>query len=137
MDLITVGNRLVELCKHGQHKQAIEELYADVVDVHEAMDPARMPELPEGMYPNGKQTKDQLLKGSDAFFAMNEIHGGNTEGPFPHGDNQFICYMSLDCTPKAGPMAGQRMDMKEACVYTVEDGKITGSKFCYHFPGCE
>jgi len=138
MNTIEIGNRLVELCKNGENKKAVEELYADTVEMHEAMDPADMGDkMPEGMFPNGPQSKAQLLKGTDFFFESHEIHGGTTEGPFPHGDDRFICYMQIDCTPKDGPMAGHRMDMREACVYTVRDGKIVKSEFCYTLPeGC-
>ena len=132
MDAMAVGNRLVELCKAGENKKAIEELYADSVDVREAME---MPNPEEfGMYPNGVQTKEQLLKSADAFFEMHEIHGGDVDGPYPHGDD-FIVFMSLDTTPKVGPMAGQRMQMKEACHYGVKNGKIVSSHFYYGMPG--
>ncbi len=33
-------------------------------------------------------------------------------------------------------MAGRRMEMKEACIYKVVDGKIVSCKYCYHVPGC-
>lgn len=135
MDTMQVGRRLVELCSQGKNRQAIEELYADNVDVHEAMDPAAMgPECPAGMRPNGMQTKDDLLAGSDHFFESTEIHDRSTEGPFPNGD-EFIVYMRLDSTFKNGPMAGRRMEMKEACVYKVADGKIVSSRFCYDVQG--
>lgn len=127
MDAMAVGSRLVELCKAGESKKAIEELYADTVTVIEAMP---MPEKP-----NGPKSKDQILKDSDEFYEMMDIHGGEVDGPFPYDDG-FITYMTLDATAKSGPMAGQRMDMREACVYKVADGKITESRFCYHFPGC-
>ena len=138
MDTYAVGKRLVELCAAGEHRKAIEELYADNVDVHEAM---VMPkEACEQMgipyKPNGMKTKDEVLQGSDWFMENHEIHGGNTDGPYPMGD-KFVCFMSIDCTMKAGPMAGQRMEMKEACEYHVKDGKIVASHFLYPPMDCE
>lgn len=134
MNALDVGKRLVELCSEGKNREAIEELYADSVDFHEAMDPAGMGDnLPDGMYPNGMLTREQVLKGNDWFFENHEIHGGTIDGPYPLGE-QFICFMAIDCTAKVGPMAGQRMEMKEACLYDVKDGKITASRFFYAMP---
>ena len=136
MNTYEVGQRLVELCSQWKHKQAIEELYADKVDVHEAMDPAAMgADRPEQMKPNGVQSKADLLMGCDFFFECNEIHSGEMEGPYPNGD-EFVVMSTIDITAKAGPMAGQRMQMREATIYKVDNGKIIGSKFCYHFPEC-
>lgn len=135
-ETLKVGKRLVELCQQGENRKAIEELYADTVNVLEAMSPKDMPgydDMPEEWkqaHAAGPTSKAQLLKGSDWFFENNEIHGGNVDGPYPLGD-EFVVFMSLDCTPKVGPMAGQRMDMKEACIYKVDDGKIVESRFCY------
>lgn len=132
-ETLKVGKRLVELCQQGENKKAIEELYADTVNVQEAMSCADMPgmdDMPPEAMAQGPTSKDMLLKGSDWFFENHEIHGGEVTGPYPLGD-EFICFMRIDCTPKVGPMAGQRMDMKEACAYKVEGGKITESRFYY------
>jgi len=135
-ETLKVGTRLVELCSQGQNRQAIEELYADTVTVHEAMSPGDMPgseDLPEearAAHKEGAVSKADLLKSNDWFFENHEFHGGSTEGPYPLG-NEFVVFMRMDCTPKVGPMAGQRMDMKEACIYKVESGKIIESRFCY------
>lgn len=133
---MAVGKRLVELCQQGQNRKAIEELYADTVNVVEAMDCTQMPgydDMPKewkDAHLSGPSSKAQLLKSTDWFFENNEIHGGDITGPYPLGD-EFVVFMSIDCTPKAGPMAGQRMDMKEACVYKVKSGKIVESRFYY------
>ena len=129
MNALEVGNRLVQLVGQGKNREAIEELYADTVVVNEAM---TMPGRDNGPY-----SKAQLLEFSDEFFEMMEIHDAGVEGPFPHGDG-FIAYMWIDLTPKGGPGGGNRMLMKEACVYKVDDGKITESHFCYPpMPGCD
>lgn len=131
-----IGKRLVELCQQGENRKAIEELYADTVNVIEAMSPKDIPgfdDMPESAkkaHAYGPTSKAQLLKGSDWFFENNEIHGGEVKGPYPLGD-EFACFMSIDMTPKEGPMAGQRMDMSECCVYKVKNGKIVESRFYY------
>jgi len=131
-----VGKRLVELCQQGHNRQAIEELYADTVNVVEAMSPKDMPgydDMPEdakAAHKEGVTSKADLLKSNDWFFENNEIHGGSVDGPYPLGD-EFVVFMGIDCTPKVGPMAGQRMDMREACAYKVHDGRIVESRFYY------
>lgn len=121
-----VGKRLVDLCQKWENRKAIEELYADDAVSYEAMAGG----------PKGRETvgKKEILAGSDWFFQANEIHGGEVDGPYPC-DDKFICFMSIDMTGKEGPMKGQRMQMKEACLYTVKNGRIVRSEFFYD-PGC-
>ena len=49
----------------------------------------------------------------------------------PNGD-RFAVAFSYDMTPKAGPMAGRRMQMEEVGLYTVADEKIVKEDFFYH-----
>ena len=125
MEAMDVGKKLVEMCKAGEHRKAIEELYADEVDVIEPM--------PMPGQANGVTSRADILAASDHFMNVMEVHGGDVQGPYPM-DDKFIVFMSLDATPKEGPMAGHRMDMCEACVYGVKDGKIVSSRFCYDVP---
>lgn len=124
-----IGKRLVELCKAGENRKAIEELYSDDHVATEAM--AYSEEMGREF-----RGKDTILKMSDQFMEMNEIHDSKCEGPWPH-DDAFICTMSIDLTPKQGPMAGNRMKMDEAVHYGVKDGKICSSTFFYNVEGCE
>ena len=78
------------------------------------------------------------MKGIDAVRKKNQwwldnhtIHGGDAMGPWPHGD-RFIVHFKFDVTAKTGPMAGQRMQMDEAALYTVRGGKIVKEEFFYH-----
>ena len=127
MTTLQVAQRLVEMCNQGQFREAVVELYADQATSAEAMPMPGQPAILEG--------KDAILQASDEWDKNNEVHGCVIEGPWPHGD-QFIVTMDIDVTAKAGPMAGQRVQMKEACLYDVKDGKITGAKFCYAMPDC-
>jgi ketosteroid isomerase-like protein len=117
-----VGRRLVELIEAGKNREAIEELYADDAVSVEAAEGG-----PGGRVTEGKQ---KVLEMSDWFFSTMDVHGGTIDGPYPH-DDRFICFMSVDLTPKEGPMAGQRMQMKEAALYSVRDGAIVRSEFFY------
>ncbi len=131
---LKVGKRLVDLLDQGESLKAIEELYADMVNVHEAMGPSDAPDdLPaeaQAAHKEGLVSKADVLKSNQWFLDNHEMHGGSQDGPYPLGD-EFVVFMHLDCTPKVGPMAGQRMDMKEACIYKVDNGKIVESRFCY------
>ena len=37
----------------------------------------------------------------------------------------------MEVTAKAGPMAGKRMKLDEAALYTVKDGKVVKEEFFY------
>ncbi len=118
-----VGKKLVDLCKQGKHMEAVESLYSPTIVSIEASGPPGQPLRMEGI---------AAVKGkAEWWFANHEIHGGTTDGPWPHGD-RFIARFSYDVTPKKGPMAGKRFKMEEAALYTVKDGKIIHEEFFYH-----
>lgn len=119
-----IGERLVELCKADEHIKAINELYAENAEHAECM------ESGDPEWPRVTKGRDAILKATDAWYAMNEIHSSTVTGPYPNG-NEFIMFMEVDLTPKAGPMEGQRFTMKEACHYVVEDGRIVKGTFFY------
>ena len=119
---LEVGKRLVELCRAGKNLEAIDTLYAsDVVSI-EARGDAHMPARMEGI---------DAIRGKNTWWLDNhEIHGGDVDGPYPHGE-RFIVRMKYDCTPKIGPFAGKRMQFVEAALYTVRDGKVVQEEFFY------
>lgn len=121
-DALEVGKKLVALCNEGKNMEAIDQLYADDVVSIEAMSGPDMPARMEG--------KPAIVGKSEWWYANHEVHGGTTEGPWPHGD-QFIARFQIDVTAKVGPMAGQRMQMDEMGLYTVKDGKIVEERFFY------
>lgn len=128
---LEVGNRLVELCRANEGKQAIKELYADDAV---AVEPMAHPE-----HGRERRGKDALLAAADEWYATFEVHDSTTSDPYPNGDGDaFIVFMSVDVTGKPGtPMDGQRIKMSEACHYQVKDGRIVRSEFFYPpFPGC-
>jgi ketosteroid isomerase-like protein len=121
-ETLAVGKKLVELCKEGKHIEAIDALYHPNIVSMEA-----------GAPPGGSARADGIaaVKGKGEWWVANhEVHGGDVEGPFPHGD-RFIVRFKYDVTAKAGPMAGKRFTMDEAALYTVKDGKITHEEFFY------
>jgi ketosteroid isomerase-like protein len=120
---LEVGKKLVELCRQGKNVEAVEKLYAPNIVSIETMSHPGMPARMEGI---------DAIKGKNQWWMDNhEVHSGQTNGPWPHGD-RFIVHFNFDVTPKAGPMAGKRMKMEEAALYTVKDGKITQEEFFYY-----
>lgn len=123
MGVNEIGKQIVDLCSGQKFLEAIDKHYhKDVVSV-ESMD----------MSGQGRETKGfQSVRGkSEWWLANNEVHSVKAEGPFPHGDNKFGVVFDMDVTPKAGPMAGQRMKMRELGVYTLKDGKVAHEEFFY------
>lgn len=123
MDTYQVGKKLVELCNAGKNMEAVETLYAPNVvsiEVH------GMPEMPARM-----EGIDAVRKKGEWWDENHTVHSGEAQGPYPHGD-RFIVRFVYEVTPKQGPMAGKRMKMDEAGLYTVKDGKIVQEEFFYH-----
>ena len=55
---------------------------------------------------------DAIRKKNQWWLDHHTIHANTVSGPFPHGD-RFIVHYKIDVTPKAGPMAGKRMQVEE------------------------
>lgn len=121
-----VGKKLVDLCREGKFNEAVDALYSpDIVSI-EVQGTPQMPARMQGL-------KDVKAKG-EWWEKNHEVHGVQVDGPWPHGD-RFIVRFKLDVTAKAGPVAGQRMTLDEAGLYTVKNGKITQEEFFYHMGG--
>ena len=118
-----VGTQLVDLCRHGKNAQAIESLYAPNIVSIEATPTPNFPQRLEGI---------EAIKGKNEWWEKNhEVHRAEARGPFPHGD-RFVVYFNYDVTAKDGPMKAQRMQIDEAALYTVKNGKIAQEEFFYH-----
>jgi ketosteroid isomerase-like protein len=117
-----VGKRLVELCREGKFMEAMDTLYSPNIISIEARSSPAMPARMEGI---------KAVRGKAEWWEANhDVHSGEAEGPWPHGD-RFIVRFSFDVTAKSGPMAGERMQLEEAALYTVKDGKIVQEEFFY------
>jgi hypothetical protein len=117
-----VGKKLVSYCQQGDNLKAIEELYADDVTSIEAMD--------DGTTPREMKGKDAVRGKNEWWIGNHEIHSASVQGPYPH-DERFAVLFSFDVTAKDGPMKGQRMQMEEVALYTVDNGKIAREEFFY------
>jgi ketosteroid isomerase-like protein len=121
-----IGKKLVDLCRQNRNVEAVNALYAPNVVSIETRDnpsgPARIEGLP-------------AVKGKNEWWVKNhEIHKAETFGPWPHGD-RFIVHFKYEVTAKSGPMAGKRMNLEEAALYTVKNGKIVQEEFFYDMGG--
>jgi hypothetical protein len=117
-----IGKRLVELCQVGKFHEATEELYGPGIVSIEPFSNGANPARVEGI--------DAVRKKGEWWTSNHEIHGCEVAGPYVHGE-RFVVYFDLDVTPKAGPMAGKRMHMKEVGVYTAKGGKVVHEEFFY------
>ncbi len=124
MSAMDVGTRLVEFCKTGDFRGALDALYAEDIVSVEAQD----------MSGQGRETSGlaAVRQKTERWEAANEVHSCEVAGPFPH-DDRFVVTFDIDVTAKEGPTAGQRMRFQEAGLYTVRDGKVAREEFFYHF----
>ncbi len=121
-----VAKKLVDLCRQGKAMEAMETLYDPKIVSIEAHGGPSMPQRMEGL---------AAIKGKAEWFDKNhQIHKAEVAGPWPHGD-RFIVRFTYEVTPKSGPMAGKRITLDEAALYTAKNGKIVHEEFFYDMGG--
>lgn len=123
---LEVGKKLVDLCRKGKTMEAINTLYDPKIVSVEAMSGPSMPQRMEGL--------PAIKEKAENFEKSHQIHKMEVDGPWPHGD-RFVARFKLDVTPKTGPMAGKRITLDEAALYTVKGDKIVQEEFFYHMGG--
>ncbi len=112
-----IANRLVELCRTGQYEQAYNELFDEnAVNIEPAYTQAPPVKGLEGL----KQKSAQF--GS----MIKEMHSSFVSEPLVAG-NHIALTMGVDYTNQEG----NRVDMKEVCVYEIKNGKIVKEQFFY------
>jgi hypothetical protein len=117
MNTEEVANKLVELCRKGEFRQAMESLYAkDIVSV-EAHEMENMPAEMRGI--------DQVRGKTDWWEKNMEVHSAKIGGPFVARDT-FVVQFDIDATDKSSK---ERMQMSEVGIYTVKDGKVAREDF--------
>jgi hypothetical protein len=117
MNTEEVANKLVELCRKGDFRAAMESLYAkDIVSV-EAQEMENMPAEMRGI--------DQVRGKTDWWEKNMEVHSAKVGGPFVARDT-FVVQFDIDVTDKA---SNKRMQMSEVGIYTVKDGKVAREEF--------
>ncbi|MDX1647061.1 MAG: SnoaL-like domain-containing protein [Longimicrobiales bacterium] len=120
MNAREVARKLVELCREGRNRDAVEELYSESVVSVEAATPPGEDRAVEGM--------DAVLRKNDWWTENHEVHASSVEGPFFHGDDKFAAIFEFDATYKPDDL---RTEMHEVAVYTVQNGKVVREEFFY------
>ena len=68
----------------------------------------------------------------DWWYGAHEVHAVSAEGPFLFGEDRFSLIFDMDVTNRE---SGERSQMREVGVYTVQDGKIVREEFFYPATG--
>jgi len=119
MTTLEVGKKLVELCRAGKNREAINALYSpDIVSVEAGSMPGNPAEM-RGL--------DAVLGKVQWWEDNHTVHSASCEGPYPNG-NQFIVRFTYDVTNK---QMQKRLTMDEAALYTVADDKVIREEFFY------
>ena len=119
MTLKEIAEALVAACRSQGEAALLESHYAaDIVSVEPV-------DMGQGRETHGLDG----VKGKHAWWDENfEVHGGDVQGPFLHGEDRFAVIFEIDATQKA---TGERTQMKEVALYTVAEGKIVREEFFY------
>jgi ketosteroid isomerase-like protein len=123
MNTMDIAKQLVELCRQGKIKEAIDTLFADEIVSVEAGAPPGMEREARGIA--------ALRAKSEWWLANHEIHSAAVTGPWPH-DDRFVVGFQYDITNKP---SGQRMNLDEVALYYVRNGKIVREEFFYSMGG--
>ena len=114
-----IATRYVDLCREGRNEEALANLFSDDAVSVEAVAMPGMAQEARG--------KAAIKGKGEWWFANHEIHSASVTGPWPHGD-RFIVGFRFDVTNKP---SGRRIQMEEAGLFTVKDGKIVREEFFY------
>ena len=114
------AQRLQQWIGEGKSLEALDEFYADNVQVYE---------MPTGEHRNGKEAQRKAIQ--EWFGMVKEMHGGGCNSVTADEANNVTCAESwMDITTQDG----NRMKMQEVAVQKWQDGKIVEEKFYYHMP---
>ena len=117
MNTEEVAKKLVEFCRKGEWRKALDDLYAEDIVSVEAQAMENMPAEMRGI--------DQVRGKTDWWEKNMEVHSAKVSGPFVARDN-FVVQFDVDVTDKGSK---KRMQMSEVGIYTVKDGKVSREEF--------
>ena len=113
------AQKLYQMIGEGKLMEAIDELYADNVQVMEA----------NGETAVGKDTQKERVVQWQA--GLDEFHGGGVNSITANEETGVTMVESwTDITPKGGP----RFKFEEIAVQNWENGKIASERFYYFIP---
>ncbi len=117
MSINELAHDFTAMLQRGEHMEAATKYYADSIASYEAM---------EGPMAVCKG-RDAVHKKGEWWYANHEVHSAKSDGPYING-NQFAVNFAIDVTVKE---TGQRMQMQEVGLYTVQNGKVVEERFLY------
>lgn len=113
----TIAEAVVALAKAGDFDAIGETYWADDVISFESGDGPMA--VTEGI---------EAVRGKSAWWnSAHTIHSASAEGPWVNGD-QFSVRYTMDVTVNA---SGDRIQMDEIALYTIDDGEIIEERFFY------
>ena len=116
MNTQEIAAAFTELCRKGEFEEAGKRFWSDDIVSREPME-GDMAML---------KGRAAVEKKGEWWFANHEIHKVDVGGPYVNGD-QFVVRFTMDVTPKGG----QRVQMDEVGVYTVQGGKVVEERFYF------
>ena len=122
-DALNIGKQLVQYCQQGKNMEAIETLYDQNIVSVEAMEMPQMGRQQEGI--------EAIKAKNEWWLNAHEVHSAQITGPFPNGE-RFAVNFNYDISNKE---TGQRTQMSEVGLYTIENGKITREEYFYPTEG--
>ena len=122
---LEVATKFVNHYRTGDFLGAIDAFYAEDIVSVEASTPT----------PDSSAETcgiESVRERNVEWYGNHEINEFTVEGPWPHHD-RFALKFAFVFSPKSGPMAGQRIEMSEIGVYTLnEEQKICREEFFYN-----
>ena len=116
MNTQEIATAFTDLCRKGEFEEAGKRFWSDDIVSREPME-GDMAML---------KGRAAVEKKGEWWYANHEIHKVDVGGPYVNGD-QFVVRFTMDVTPKGG----QRMQMDEVGVYTVQGGKVVEERFYF------
>ncbi len=119
MSTAKLAEDFLVLLRAGKNLEAIDKYYSPNIVSVESMSAPGMPAEMKGI---------DAIRGKNQWWLDNhEIHSATINGPYT-GDTKFAVELLYDVTNKP---SGNRMQMEEMALYTVEGDKIVHEHFYY------
>ena len=119
-DVRTLANKTIDANNAGEARALLDEIYAEnAVSVEAQAAPGASAEF-AGI--------DAIRGKYEWWEGAHEVHSSKADGPFIHGENRFGVIYEIDVTDRE---SGERTQMRELGLYTVENGKIVREEFFY------
>ena len=118
-ELVDIGRTFVQAMRDRNGLASVDEMYAENAQSIEAVvPPVRQFRITKG--------RDAIKAKREDWLKTHEILTLTADGPFVHPPNRFGARFNAEVVQKD---TGQRMNLSEIAIYSVEDGKIVLEEF--------